>query len=78
VDIYSTRNKIKIITILKDTSLELSKASLLTPFYGTDKHEASRGLFATADLLVSLDSIPANDIPLIAVVHNMHSRCDKL
>jgi len=37
VDIYSTRNKItgKIITILKDTSLELSKASLLTPFYGT-------------------------------------------
>ena len=34
--IYSTRNKIKIITIglLKDTSLELSKASLLTPFYG--------------------------------------------
>jgi len=34
VDIYSTRNKIKIITILKDTSLELSKASLLTPFYG--------------------------------------------
>ena len=35
MDIYSTRNKIKIITILKDTFLELSKASLLTPFYGT-------------------------------------------
>ena len=35
MDIYSIRNKIKIITILKDTSLELSKASLLTPFYGT-------------------------------------------
>ena len=43
MDIYSTRNKIKIIiTILKDTSLELSKASLLTPFYGSSSSSSSR------------------------------------